>query len=62
MSPCIRTSETSREDVAYMELLWETLRLARELEVPEALMPSVIGERRVLLGASALPELQAEGG
>lgn len=45
-----------------MELLRETLRLARELEVPEALMPSLIAERRVLLGASALPELQVEGG
>lgn len=61
MGPCLRTPEVSRQDVAYMELLRETLRLARELEIPEAMMPSVIGERRVLLGRPALPELRDEG-
>lgn len=62
MGPCMRTSEISRDDVAYMELLRETLRLARELEIPEAMMPSVIGERRILLGLPALPGLQGDGG
>jgi hypothetical protein len=58
MGPCLRTADLSRSDAAYMELLRETLRLARELDTPYALMPSVIGERRVLLGASALPRLE----
>lgn len=55
MGPCMRTSEVSKHDVAYMELLRETLRLARELGAPDGMMPSVIGERRILLEASALP-------
>lgn len=58
MGPCMRTTSLSRSDAAYMELLRETLRLARELVIPYALMPSIIGERKVLLGAPALPELE----
>lgn len=53
--PCMRTAEPSPHDVAYMELLRETLRLEREEGTFLGIMPAVIGERRLLLGLPALP-------
>jgi hypothetical protein len=58
--PCMRTSEPSPGDVAYMELLRETLRLAREHGTFLGTMPAVIGERRILLDRPALPTLTGE--
>lgn len=58
MGPCQRTAEASPTDVAYMELLREVIRLQRELDTPFGIMPAVIGERRILLGLPALPEVR----
>lgn len=58
MGPRMRTAGPSPRDVAYVELLRETLDLARELGTSHGMMPSVIGERRVLLGETVLPELE----
>jgi hypothetical protein len=56
MGPCARTAWPSRFDVAYIELLWKTVSLQRSLGTPFGIMPAVIGERKLLLGLSALPE------
>jgi len=53
--PCMRTAEPSPQDVAYMELLRETLTTDRASEAFLGIMGAVIGERRVLLGLPALP-------
>lgn len=58
--PCMRTAEPSPEDVAYMELLRETIRLEREHDTFLGVVPALIGERRVLFGASALPAVGAD--
>jgi hypothetical protein len=55
--PCVRTSEPSRFDVAYMELLREVMRLEEEHDAFPAIMPAAIGERKLLLGLPALPTL-----
>ena len=55
--PCMRTAEPSSHDVAYLELLRATMALERERGSFLGIMPATIGERRVILGASALPEL-----
>lgn len=46
----------SRYDVAYIELLRETIHLQRSLGTTLGVVPAVIGERRLMLGLSALPE------
>lgn len=56
--PCMRTMEASPNDVAYMELLREILLLEREVGTFLGVMPATIGERRILLGLSALPTLR----
>lgn len=56
--PCVRTPEPSRHDVAYMELLRETLALEREHDTFLGVVPAIIGERTTLLGRSALPTLR----
>lgn len=56
----MRTAEPSPLDVAYMELLRENIWLEREHDIFLGVVPAMIGERRVLLGKSALPTL--EGG
>lgn len=58
--PCLRTPEPSAEDVAYVQLLRETLRLAREEITFLGIMPAAIGERRVLLDLPALPALSGD--
>ncbi len=58
MGPCARTAEPSRYDVAYFEILWEAIRLQREVSTPFGIMPAVIGERRLLMGLPALPEME----
>ncbi|MGD2071157.1 MAG: hypothetical protein PVI57_20990 [Gemmatimonadota bacterium] len=58
MGPRMRTAGPSPQDVAYMALLRETIALAREVGPSYGMIPSVIGERRVLLGETALPELE----
>lgn len=57
--PCLRTAEPSPRDVAYMELLRETMRLEREYGTLLGILPATIGERRVLLQLPALPALTA---
>lgn len=56
--PCLRTAEPSKWDVAYTELLRETLRLEREHGTPLGLVPAIIGERKELLDLPALPTLR----
>lgn len=55
--PCMRTAEPSRYDVAYVELLRETMRLEEEHRTFLGIMPATIGERKMLLGLPALPTL-----
>ncbi len=57
MGPCERTSEPTRFDVAYLELLSEIVRVQQRVGSRYGLVPAIIGERRLLLGASTLPEL-----
>lgn len=56
--PCMRTMEASPNDVAYLEMLREVLLLERAHDTFLGLMPATIGERRVMLGLSALPTLR----
>jgi hypothetical protein len=60
MGPCDRTAEPSAYDVAYMELLRSVLELQEEWGTELGMMPAIIGERRVLLGESALPEVTSQ--
>lgn len=60
MGPCDRTAEPSPHDVAYMELLRSVLALQDEWGTELGVMPAIIGERRILLGESALPELTGD--
>ena len=57
MGPCDRTDEPSAHDVAWMELARELVELeAFESVTLRGLVPSIIGERRIVLGLSALPD------
>ena len=57
MGPCLRTLGPSRHDVAYMELLRSVVDLQRSLGVPFGIVPGMIGERNLLLGLPALPDM-----
>lgn len=57
--PCMRTAEVSKYDVAYIELLRQTMRLEEEHGTLLGIMPATIGEREVLLGLPALPTFPA---
>ena len=56
MGPCLRTAEPSAADVAYMEMLRAIVTTARA-DPWQGVVPSIIGERRIVLGLSALPEM-----
>ncbi|MFQ6044761.1 MAG: hypothetical protein ACE5PT_00190 [Gemmatimonadales bacterium] len=56
--PCLRTPEPSLYDVAYIELLREVMVLEWEHNTLFGIMPATIGERRILLGLSALPGME----
>ena len=55
--PRMRTKEPSPYDVAYIELLRETMRVEEEHDTFLGMMPAVIGEREILLGLPPIPDV-----
>jgi hypothetical protein len=55
--PHMRTQEVSPYDVAYIELLRETIMTEEEHDTFLGMMPAVIGERVILLGLPPVPDM-----
>ncbi len=57
MGPRMRTPRPSAEDVAYLELSRALVEAAFAIDPTHGIVPSIAGERRILLGDTWLPRL-----